>query len=152
MSTLMLVSQFLSVTCCALFTGAAIYVNLVEHPARLECGTALAATVFPPSYKRAAMLQAPLALLGFLFSIVAYFYGSSVWWLIGGFLLFSVVPFTFIAIMPTNKKLLNPRVEKESKITHQLLLKWGKLHGVRSILSLISFLIFVVNLVFCPTK
>jgi hypothetical protein len=36
-----------------LFAGAAMYVTLVEHPARLECGTELAVTEFGPSYRRA---------------------------------------------------------------------------------------------------
>jgi len=149
MSNLLLISQLISTYCCAIFAGAAIYINLGEHPARLECGTALAATVFPGSYKRAAALQAPLALFGFVFSIVAFLNGASVWWLIAGFLLFLVVPFTFIAIMPTNKKLLNPKVEKKSKTTHQLLVNWGKLHAVRSVLSLLSLFIFLTNLIFC---
>ncbi|HWP91979.1 MAG TPA: hypothetical protein VNN20_07270 [Thermodesulfobacteriota bacterium] len=46
--------QFLAVLTAVLFTGAAIYINLVEHPARMECETELATTVFGPSYKRAA--------------------------------------------------------------------------------------------------
>ncbi len=29
-----------------LFAGAAIYINLVEHPARIECGTDLAIKEF----------------------------------------------------------------------------------------------------------
>jgi hypothetical protein len=36
----MLVFQFMAVLAAMLFSGAAIYVNLVEHPARMECGTA----------------------------------------------------------------------------------------------------------------
>ena len=33
---------FLAVGCCGLFAGAALYVNLVEHPARISCGVELA--------------------------------------------------------------------------------------------------------------
>src|SRR5947209_7489038 len=33
--------QFMATVCCALFAGAAVYVNFVEHPARMECGTEL---------------------------------------------------------------------------------------------------------------
>ena len=47
-----------------LFTGAAIYITFVEHPARVSCGSALAVTEFQPSYKRAAVMQASLALIG----------------------------------------------------------------------------------------
>ena len=35
--------QFVAVLAALLFAGAAIYVNLAEHPARMECGTLLAA-------------------------------------------------------------------------------------------------------------
>ncbi len=141
-------SQFLSVFCCSIFTGAAIYINVAEHPARMECGTVLAATVFPPSYKKAAMMQASLALLGFLFSVIAFSYGSSIWWLIGGIILFSVVPFTLICIMPTNKILLSSKITKDLTLAQKLLVKWGKLHAVRSFLSSISLLIFLNQLVY----
>jgi len=38
--------ELIATLCTGLFTGAAIYVNLVEHPARLEPGTAAAITPF----------------------------------------------------------------------------------------------------------
>src|SRR5688572_21366940 len=53
--------QFAAICGSGLFAGAALYINLVEHPARMECGTELAATVFGPSYKRAAVMQVALA-------------------------------------------------------------------------------------------
>jgi len=56
---------------CSLFTGAAVYISLVEHPARMECEVELAATEFPPSYRRASVMQAILAALGLLFSLIA---------------------------------------------------------------------------------
>jgi len=43
-------------------TAAAIYINLAEHLARMECGTELAATTFGPSYRRATVMQVTLAL------------------------------------------------------------------------------------------
>ena len=46
----------LALVTAAAFTGAAIYVNVAEHPARLECGVSLAATVFGPSYRRASVM------------------------------------------------------------------------------------------------
>ncbi|MGO9566085.1 MAG: DUF1772 domain-containing protein [Desulfomonilaceae bacterium] len=126
-----------------IFTGAAVYVSLVEHPARMECGTKLAATEFGPSYRRASVMQASLAAIGFAMATAAWLTGASSWWLVGGILLGSVIPFTLIVIMPTNKKLLHPDLDKESELTLHLLEKWGRLHVVRTLLSLISFLIFL---------
>jgi hypothetical protein len=33
-----------------LFTGASVYINLVEHPARMQAGTQVALAEFAPSY------------------------------------------------------------------------------------------------------
>jgi uncharacterized membrane protein len=135
-------SELIAIIACAFFAGVAIYINLAEHPARMECGTELAATVFSPSYKRAAVMQVSLALISFVSSIFAWYSSSNIGWLAGGLTIISVIPFTFIAIMPTNNKLLDPNLDKTSSATGELLLRWGKLHAIRSILSVVSLLIF----------
>ena len=48
--------EFVAILSCALFSGAALYINIAEHPARMQCGTELATTVFGPSYHRAAAM------------------------------------------------------------------------------------------------
>jgi uncharacterized membrane protein len=137
------VAQFVAAFCSSIFTGAAVYINLVEHPARMACGTLVAAAEFAPSYKRAALMQASLAALGFVASIAAWLTGASVWWLAAGILLGSVIPFTFLFIMPTNKELLDPSLDKGSDRANQLLTRWGHLHAVRSVLATIALLIFL---------
>src|SRR6266699_2092795 len=129
------IAEFVSLLACALFTGAAVYVNLVEHPARMEGGVELAATEFPPSYRRGTIMQATLAALGLLASVAAWLTGATFWWLVGGVLLGSVIPFTLIVILPTNKQLLNPALDKHSAQTGRLLARWGRLHALRSVLS-----------------
>jgi len=126
-----------------LFAGAAIYINLVEHPARMQCGTALAVTQFAPSYHRAAVLQASLAAVGSVSAAAAWLIGAKLSWLIGGFFLVAVIPFTLLVIFPTNKQLLDAALEKDSQRARQLLTHWGRLHAVRSVLSLIAFVIFL---------
>ena len=81
-----------------LFTGAAVYITFVEHPARVSCGSVLAVTEFGPSYKRATVMQASLALIGAGAGIGRWAAGGGLGWLVGGVLLGSVVPFTLIAI------------------------------------------------------
>ncbi len=109
----------------------------------MECGTELAATEFPCSYRRAAIMQASLAILGFLASMLVWLRGESVWWLVGGLLLVLVVPLTLIVIMPTNRELLDPSLDKKSYATATLLSKWAKLHAIRTCLSILALLIFL---------
>ncbi|MFZ0927973.1 MAG: DUF1772 domain-containing protein [Syntrophobacteraceae bacterium] len=136
-------AQLLTTLCSSVFAGAAVYVNLVEHPARMACGTILAATEFAPSYKRAAIMQASLAACGLIASVVAWLAGAPGWWLIGGILLGSVIPFILFFVMPINKELLNPSLDKGSDRTNKLLSRWGHLHAVRSVLSTTALLIFL---------
>lgn len=135
--------EILSTLSAGLFAGAAIYINLVEHPARMECGTGLAVTEFAPSYRRAAVMQGILAATGFLTSVAAWLMGSSFWWLIGGIILLAVIPFTLLVVFPTNKQLLDSSLDKNSQLASKLLARWGRLHAVRSVLGSISFLIFI---------
>ncbi len=37
-------AEFIAVLSCSLFAGAALYISLVEHPARMECGAEIATT------------------------------------------------------------------------------------------------------------
>ena len=141
-------AEFLAVLSCSLFTGASVYINLVEHPARMECGVEIAATEFPPSYRRATVMQVSLAALGLLFSIAAWIAGATFWWLVAGALLGSVIPFTLFVILPTNKLLLSPTLDKQSVEAELLLARWGRLHAVRSVLSALALLLLLYLLIF----
>jgi Domain of unknown function (DUF1772) len=138
--------QFLAVLGCTLFAGAAIYINLVEHPARMACDTKTAATVWAPSYKRATVMQAPLAALSFLAGVGAWLFGGGILWLIGAVLIGLVIPFTFIGVMPTNHQLLALGRDLSSSETRSLLEKWGHLHAVRSVLSFLASLVYLGSL------
>ena len=137
--------QILAILACGIFTGAAIYVNLVEHPARMSCGISVAVREWAPSYKRGAAMQAPLAVSGFVFAVTAWLTGAGSWWLVGGALLGLVVPFTLIVIMPTNKRLLASIRDTGSDETRHLLERWNRLHAVRSLLSATALVIFLLN-------
>ncbi|WGI26398.1 DUF1772 domain-containing protein [Halomonas alkaliantarctica] len=138
--------QFLATLSTCLFAGAAVYINLVEHPARMGCDTKTAATVWAPSYERATLMQASLAIVGLFAGVTVWLLGGGAMWLIGALFIGAVVPFTFIVIMPTNNELLAPGRDLSTTETRGLLEKWGKLHGVRSALSLIASVIYVALL------
>lgn len=135
--------EVLAVLACTLFTGASIYINLVEHPARLSCGTEIAATQWAPSYKRATVMQVSLAVVAALAGVVRGLQGGGAIWYWAALLIFSVIPFTAIVILPTNNRLLAPGRDKASAETRQLLETWGRLHAVRSVLSLAASVLFI---------
>jgi len=138
--------ELLAIVCAGLFAGAALYITFVEHPARLECGTALAATEFGPSYRRATVMQASLAAVGLVAATVGWAQGRGVLVLVGGLLLGIVIPFTLLVILPTNQRLLRPDLDRGSAEARQLLERWGRLHAVRSATSAIGFLVLVAHL------
>jgi len=142
------IAEFVAVVACGLFAGAAVYVSLVEHPARMECGVELAATEFPASYRRGTIMQATLAAVGLLSSVAAWLVGASFWWLVAGVLLGLVIPFTLIVILPTNKALLSPTLDRRSVSAEHLLARWGALHAVRSVLSCVALLLFLYLAIF----
>jgi len=126
-----------------IFCGAAVYVNLVEHPARISCGVPLAVTEWRPSYKRGTLMQAPLALIGSLSALAVWWFQGGAAWLIGGVLLLLIVPFTLVVIFPTNKRLESQELDLHSEEASRLLQQWGRLHAIRSILSGVAFLAFL---------
>ena len=130
-----------------IFFGAALYINLVEQPARVSCGVPLAVTEWRPSYKRGTLMQASLALIGSVAALLAWWLQGDAGWLIGGSLFLLVVPFTLIVILPTNNRLETQDLDIRSEEAGRLLRRWGRLHAVRTILSGIAFLVFLSILI-----
>ena len=135
-------TELVATVCSGLFTGAALYINLVEHPARIEAGLELAVAEFAPSYRRATVLQASLACVGSLAGIAAWIGGAGVSSLMGAIALLAVVPFTLIIIFPTNHALLDPKLDPASPRARELLDRWGGLHAVRTVLGMTAFVLF----------
>jgi hypothetical protein len=129
----------LSTACAGLFCGAALYVNFVEHPARMSCGPELALREFAPSYRRATILQASLALGGLALGLTAAWQLHDTWVVVGAVLLGASVPFTLIVILPTNKQLLDPTLDSGSPRVTGLFRRWNRLHAIRTILSAVAF-------------
>ena len=127
----------------ALFAGAAAYVTLVEQPARMTCPTQVAVAEWRPSYARATLMQASLAVAGTLLGIAAGMAGEGLVWVVAGFVLSAVVPFTLIVMWPTNKRLEDPGLDVSSTEARDLLAHWGRLHAARTAISLAALLLML---------
>lgn len=128
---------------CGIFFGAAVYISLVQPPAAIEAGVAVGGRFFPAMYNRAAPMQIILALVGFLSGIAAWLSTDNILWIAGALLLISVVSITLIIIKPINDILLSPENDPESEQTRQLLLKWGPKHWIRTVVSGLSFFVYI---------
>ena len=135
--------QFLATGSSGLFAGAALYITVVEHPVRTLLDTRAAASQWAPSYQRATWMQAPLAIVGLLSGLGACLLGAGFGWLLCALLIGAVVPITFMIIMPTNQQLLDPARDLSSTETRALLDRWGRLHALRTTMSLLAFAGFV---------
>lgn len=138
--------ELIATLATGLFASAAIYINVVEHPARLECGTAAAVQQWRPSYARATVMQASLAIVGLLAALGAWALGRGVPVLVAGLLFGAVVPFTLLVIFPTNKQLLEPTLDDASPKAAALLIRWNRLHAVRSGAGLVALVILLLHL------
>lgn len=145
-----MIFEILACLTCGIFAGGAVYVSLVEQPARLSCGVALAVTEWRSSYKRGTALQAPLAGLGSVLAFLSWWLDRDSAWLVGGIIFLAVIPFTLVVIFPTNKKLESDKLDLSSVQAEHLLRLWGRLHAVRSGLSLLAFLVFLYALAHKP--
>jgi hypothetical protein len=86
-------------------------------------------------------MQASLAAVGSLAGVVAWSQGSHHAVLIAGLALGAVIPFTLIVIRPTNTRLLDARLDRNSPEAAALLVRWGRLHAVRSVVGSVAFLL-----------
>ncbi len=125
-----------------LFAGAALYITLVEQPARLMLDDGPMLAQWQPSYKRALPIQAGLAVLGGLAGLTSWFQTNQWQWLAGAVLLLANWPFTLLGIMPTNKRLMAMSPVDASPEARRLMLHWGTLHNVRSALGTLAALTY----------
>ena len=70
-------------------------------------------------------MQAPLALLGFLLGLIAWWQASHAGFLIGAIAMIAPWPWTLIVIKPTNDALLATELDQAGPQTRALIVRWG---------------------------
>jgi hypothetical protein len=125
-----------------LFAGAALYISLVEHPARLGLADGPLLVQWQPSDKRALPIQSSLAIAGGAAGLIVGYLSADWRWFAGSALLLANWPFTLFVIMPVNKRLMGMPVSQAGAGSRTMLVQWGKLHNVRSALGAATALLF----------
>jgi hypothetical protein len=120
------------------FAGAAIYINVAEHPARMELDDAGALAQWKPSYARAYNMQGGLAVAGGLSGLAAAWFSGDWRWLVGALLMLANWPYTLFGIIPLNTQLKAIKPASAGADVRLMLARWNRLHAVRSGLSLLA--------------
>jgi hypothetical protein len=138
-----MVAGQLALVTAALFAGAAFYINWAEQPARLKLDDRALLIEWAPSYKRGFAMQAPLAIIGAVLGLFAWWSDGDWRWILGAIVLGANWPWTLLGIMPTNRRLRETAPELAGPQTRAVVEVWGRLHGVRTILGIAATLIFL---------
>ena len=138
----MLVGQ-LALIVAAFFAGAALYINLVEQPARLGLDDRSLLIEWKPAYKRGFAMQAPLAIAGCGLGLAAWWQTGQWPWLLGAIVIVANWPFTLLVIMPVNNRLMAIEPAQAGAASRARVRRWGRLHAVRSGLGFAATTIFL---------
>jgi hypothetical protein len=133
----------LALTIAAVFSGAALYVSVAEQPARLTLNDRALLTEWKPAYKRGFAMQAPLAIVGCVLGVLAWWQTGHWVWLLGAVVLIANWPYTLLVIMPTNRKLMDTEPENAGPETRGLIETWATLHAGRTALGAAATLIYL---------
>jgi Anthrone oxygenase len=116
----------LALIAAALFTGAAVYVIVAEQPARLALGDRPSLAEWKAAYHRGFAMQGSLAIIGFSLGLMAASAEMDWRWVAGAFMLLANWPFTLIAILPTNKLLMETPPQNAGPKSRALIRVWGR--------------------------
>ena len=132
----------LALVLAAGFSGAALYVNLVEQPARLALDDEAILNEWTPSDRRGVALMLGLSLLSAALGLVAYFESQDVRWAIGALIVILSWPYTFFAMAPLNDQILTlaPRDVGAARV---LVRQWGMLEYGQTAIGLVACAVFL---------
>ena len=133
----------LALATAAAFAGAAAYINLSEQPARLLLDDASLLKEWKPSYAKGLEMQATLAMVSGLLGLAAFYVEQHPAAVLGGVLLLANWPYTMLVMAPNNKALASTPDQDAGPETRARIIRWGKLHAVRTALGIAGASAFV---------
>jgi Domain of unknown function (DUF1772) len=136
----------LALLCACFFAGAAVYIHVAEQPARLRLDDRALLAEWKIAYPRGFAMQAPLAFLGFVLGTWAWLQTSERLFLIGALLMIANWPWTLLVMMRVNKVLRATPPENSGPSIRDQIVKWERLHAVRTILGCLATAAFLMAL------
>ena len=132
----------LALALAAAFSGAALYVNLVEQPARLALDDAAMLDEWGPSDRRGVGLLATLSLISAALGLLTYFASQDVRWAIGALIVLLAWPYTLFAMSPLNNQIL-ALAPRDIGAARVLVRQWGLLEYGQTAIGLVATAVYL---------
>ncbi|MBM3577322.1 MAG: DUF1772 domain-containing protein [Alphaproteobacteria bacterium] len=133
----------LALAAAGAFTGASLYVNYVEQPARLALSDDALIEEWEPSDHRGFIVLASLAFLAALFGFIAFRELDDVRWLFGALVAIATWPYTYLAIVPLNNRILALIEADAAHEARKVIDLWGRLELGQTALGVVATFIYV---------
>jgi len=132
----------LALVFAAAFGGAALYLNVVEQPARFGLDDRALLSEWRISDRRGFALLATLALIAAILALAAYFEAHDVRWLIGALIVMASWPYTYFAIVPITNRILTLTTQEAPEL-RDLVRTWGWLEIGQTAIGVAACLVFL---------
>jgi Domain of unknown function (DUF1772) len=124
------------------FLGAALYINVVEQPARLRLDSSSSVREWTPSNRRGFMMLAVLAVVSALLAYMDFARGGDVRWTIGGVLILASWPYAYFVMAPVNIWLYTIPPRASASTIRELMREWGLLEWGQTAIGLLAWCVF----------
>ena len=120
---------------CA-FVGAALYINVVEQPARLTLNARAMVREWTPSNRRGFVMLSALAIASSVLAYADYARTSDVRWIIGGTIMLATWAYAYFVILPVNIWLVALEQGGSALTLRELMRDWGLLEWGQTAIGL----------------
>jgi hypothetical protein len=133
----------LALAAAGAFTGASVYVNFVEQPARLALSDDALIKEWEPSDHRGFIVLAGFAALAALFGFIAFRELDDIRWIAGALVMLASWPYTYLAIVPLNNRILAYIDADAAHEARRVIDLWGRLELGQTAIGVLAIGIFV---------
>ena len=137
-----MISGLIALVFSAAFSGAAIYDNWVEQPARMALDDNALLSEWRPSDSRGVALLSAFALAAAVAGFIAYFESQDVRWVFGALIVISSWPYAFFVMAPLNNQILSLR-GRDVAAARALVRQWGLVESGFAAIGVLAVAMFL---------
>lgn len=118
------------------FLGSALYINIVDQPARLALETRSMVQEWSASNRRGFLMLSALAISSAVLAYLNFGFVGDVRWLIGGTIILASWPYAYFVVVPVNVWLWAIPADAARSVARDLIRDWGVLEWGQTVIGL----------------